>query len=83
MYWTAAMVIWIWNNRSNQKVLRKYVTVFTSVIGLIFIYGIVIYHFVGNPKESARIAGVTVPFSHLLNDDEDVYATFYKEGNMI
>ena len=79
MYWTAAMVIWIWNNRSNQKVLRKYVTVFASVIGLIFIYGIVMYHFVGNPKESARIAGVTVPVSHLLNDDEDVYATFYTD----
>lgn len=79
MYWTAAMVIWIWNNRSNQKVLRKYVTVFTSVIGLILIYGIVMYHFVGNPKESARIAGVTVPVSHLLNDDEDVYATFYTD----
>lgn len=79
MYWTAAMVIWIWNNRSNQKVLRKYVTVFALVIGLIFIYGIVMYHFVGNPKESARIAGVTVPVSHLLNDDEDVYATFYTD----
>ena len=79
MYWTAAMVIWIWNNRSNQKVLRKYVAVFASVIGLIFIYGIVMYHFVGNPKESARIAGVTVPVSHLLNDDEDVYATFYTD----
>lgn len=73
------MVIWIWNNRSNQKVLRKYVTVFALVIGLIFIYGIVMYHFVGNPKESARIAGVTVPVSHLLNDDEDVYATFYTD----
>lgn len=79
MYWTAAMVIWIWNNRSNQKVLRKYVTIFASVVGLIFIYGIVMYHFVGNPKESARIAGVTVPVSHLLNDDEDVYATFYTD----
>lgn len=79
MYWTAAMAIWIWNNRSNQMVLIKHVTVFASVIGLIFIYGIVMYHFVGNPKESARIAGVTVPVSHLLNDDEDVYATFYTD----
>lgn len=79
MYWTAAMVIWIWNNRSNQKALKKYVTVFGSVIGLIFVYGVVMYQFAGNPEESIRIAGVTVPVSHLLNDDEDVYATFYTD----
>lgn len=79
MYWTAAMVIWIWNNRSNQKALKKYVTVFGSVMGLVFVYGVVMYHFAGNPEESVRIAGVTVLVSHLLNDDEDVYATFYTD----
>ena len=79
MYWTAAMVIWIWNNRSNQKALKKYVTVFGSVMGLVFVYGVVMYHFAGNLEESVRIAGVTVLVSHLLNDDEDVYATFYTD----
>ncbi|MDE5909953.1 MAG: hypothetical protein K2H52_14605 [Lachnospiraceae bacterium] len=79
MYWTAAMMIWIWNNRNNQKALKKYVTVYGSVMGLVFVYGIVMYHFAGNPEESVRIAGVTVPISHLLNDDEDVYATFYTD----
>lgn len=79
MYWTAAMVVWIWNNRSSQKVLRKYVMVFASVMGMVFVYGAAMYHFAGNPEESVRIAGVTVPVSHLLNDDEDVYATFYTD----
>ena len=79
MYWTAAMVIWIWNNRNNQKALKKYVRVFGLVMGLVFVYGVVMYHFAGNPERSVRIAGVTVPVSHLLNDDEDVYATFYTD----
>lgn len=79
MYWTAAMVIWIWENRGNQKVLKKYVTVFGTVMGLVFVYGVVMYHFAGNPEESVRIAGVTVPVSPLLNEDEDVYATFYTD----
>ncbi len=79
MYWTAAMVIWIWNNRSDQKAFKKYVTVFGSVMGLVFVYGVVMYHFAGNSEESVRIAGVTVPVSHLLNEDEDVYATFYTD----
>ena len=39
-------------------------------MGLVFIYGVVMYHFAENPEESVRIAGVTVPVSHLLNDDE-------------
>ncbi len=79
MYWTAAMVIWIWNNRSNQKALKKYVRVFGLVMALVFVYGVFMYHFAGNPERSVRIAGVTVPVSHLLNDDEDVYATFYTD----
>ena len=31
----------------------------------------------GNSDKSVRIAGVTVPISHLLNDDKDIYSTFY------
>lgn len=73
------MYVPIWNNRSNQKALKKYITVFGSVMGLVFIYGVVMYHFAENPEESVRIAGVTVPVSHLLNDDEDVYAIFYTD----
>lgn len=53
--------------------------IFSSIMGLVFIYGVVMYHFVGNPEESVRIAGVTVPVSPLLNEDEDVYATFYTD----
>ena len=79
MYWTAAMMIWIWNNRRDQKALKKYAAIFASVMGLVFVYGVIMYHFVGNPEKSVRIAGVTVPVSHLLNDDKDVYATFYTD----
>ena len=35
------------------------------------------FHFVGNSDKSVRIAGVTVPISELLNNDKDVYSTFY------
>lgn len=77
MYWTAAMVIWIWNNKSKKEYIRKYITVYGSVIGLVFVYGVVMFHFVGNPDKSVRIAGVTVPVSELLNNDKDVYSTFY------
>ena len=77
MYWTAAMVIWIWNNKSKKEYIRKYIIVYGSVIGLIFVYGVVMFHFVGNSDKSVRIAGVTVPISELLNNDKDVYSTFY------
>ena len=77
MYWTAAMVIWIWNNKSKKEYIRKYITIYGSVIGLVFVYGVVMFHFVGNPDKSVRIAGVTVPVSELLNNDKDVYSTFY------
>ncbi len=77
MYWTAAMVIWIWNNKSKKEYIRKYIIVYGSVIGLVFVYGVVMFHFVGNSDKSVRIAGVTVPISELLNNDKDVYSTFY------
>ena len=77
IYWAAAMVIWIWNNKNKKEYLKKYIIVYGSVIGLVFVYGIVMFHFVGNSDKSVRIAGVTVPISHLLNDDKDIYSTFY------
>ncbi len=77
MYWTAAMVIWIWNNKSKKEYIRKYIIVYGSVIGLVFVYGVVMFHFAGNSDKSIRIAGVTVPISELLDNDEDVYSTFY------
>ncbi len=77
MYWTAAMVIWIWNNKNQKEYIRKYIIVYGSVIGLVFVYGVVMFHFAGNSDKSIRIAGVTVPISELLNNDEDVYSTFY------
>ena len=80
MYWTAAMAIWIWNNKSKIEYIKKPVIVYGSVIGLIFACGVVMFHFAGNSKESLRIAGVTVPISDLLNDDEDVSSTFYTNG---
>ncbi|MDE5938592.1 MAG: hypothetical protein K2H37_05885, partial [Lachnospiraceae bacterium] len=75
--WTAAVVIWIWNHKSQKEYIKKYITIYCSVIGLVFAYGIVMFHFVGNSDKSVRIAGVTVPISHLLNDDKDIYSTFY------
>ncbi len=77
MYWTAAVVIWIWNNKNQKEYIRKYIIVYGSVIGLVFVYGVVMFHFAGNSDKSIRIAGVTVPISELLNNDEDVYSTFY------
>ena len=79
IYWAAAMVIWIWNNKNKKEYLKKYIIVYGSVIGLVFVYGIVMFHFVGNSDKSVRIAGVTVPISHLLNDDKDIYSTFYTD----
>jgi apolipoprotein N-acyltransferase len=77
MYWTAAVVIWIWNNKNQKEYIRKYIIVYGSVIGLVFVYGVVMFHFAGNSDKSIRIAGVTVLISELLNNDEDVYSTFY------
>ena len=77
MYWTAVMAVWIWNNRSKKEYIGKYIIVYGSVIGLVFVYGVVMFHFVGNSDKSVRIAGVTVPISELLNNDKDVYSTFY------
>ena len=77
MYWTAVMAVWIWNNRSKKEYIGKYIIVYGSVIGLVFVYGVVMFHFAGNSDKSIRIAGVTVPISELLNNDEDVYSAFY------
>lgn len=79
IYWTAAMVIWIWNNKSKKEYTRKYIIVYGSVIGLVFAYGVVMFHFAGSSDTSVRIAGVTVPISELLNNDKDVYSTFYTD----
>ncbi len=79
IYWTAAVVIWIWNNKSKKEYIRKYIIVYGSVIGLVFAYGVVMFHFAGNSDKSVRIAGVTVPISELLNNDKDIYSTFYTD----
>ena len=73
------MVIWIWNYKSKKEYIRKYIIVYGSVIGLVFAYGVVMFHFAGNSDKSVRIAGVTVPISELLNNDKDIYSTFYTD----
>ncbi len=77
IYWTAAIVIWSWKNRNKKECIKKYIIIYISVIGFVFAYGVVMFHFVGNLDKSVRIAGVTVPISELLNNDKDVYSTFY------
>ena len=79
MYWTAVMIIWVWNNKSKLEYIKKYITIYSSVIGFVFVYGVVMFHFVGDSDKSVRISGVTVPVSNLLNNDKDVYATFYTD----
>jgi len=32
IYWTAAMVIWIWNNKNKKEYIKKYIIVYGSVI---------------------------------------------------
>lgn len=77
MYWTAVIILWIWNKKSRLKQIRKYIFVYCMIIGLVFLYGIIVFQFGKSQEKSVRIAGVTVPVSHLLNEDKDVYSVFY------
>lgn len=77
MSWTAAIVIWLWDKRSELHKIKKYISIYCAVIGLIFLYGIVMLQSIQLVESSVRMAAVTVPVSHLLNEDEDVYAVFY------
>lgn len=79
MYWTAAIVLWTLENKNRLRQLRKYIVTYCTVISLIILYGIYMYQFNERPENSVRIAGVTVPVSDLLNEDEDVYSVFYTD----
>ena len=80
MNWTAAVAVWIWDNRTGRNALRKYGVVYAGVLLLVFIYGIVMYDFSAGDIGHIRVAGVTVPVSELLNEDEDVYSVFYTDS---
>lgn len=80
MYWTAAIILWIWKNKNKLKQIRKYIFVYCIVIGLVFLYSTILLQFGKNQEKSVRIAGVTVPVSHLLNEDKDVYSVFYTKS---
>lgn len=77
MYWTAAVVIWLWNKRNELHQVKKNVSIYCIVVGLVFVYGAVMFQSVGTSANSVRVAAVTVPVSLLLNEDEDVYNVFY------
>lgn len=68
MSWTAAIVIWLWDKRSELHKIKKYVSIYCAVIGLIFLYGIVMLQSIQLVESSVRMAAVTVPVSHLLNE---------------
>lgn len=80
MNWTAAVAVWIWNNKTKKKEIRKYGSVYACVALLVFIYGVIMYDFSEADSGSIRVAGVTVPVSELLNEDEDVYSVFYTDS---
>lgn len=77
MYWTAAIIIWLWDKRSEWNQIKKYAFLYCGVMGLVLLYGIIMFQFDKTAENSVRMAGVTVPVSQLLNEDEDVYAVFY------
>ena len=82
IYIIIRFLIYVRSNLEQQEQSKGIKKVYYGIWfghGLVFIYGVVMYHFAENPEESVRIAGVTVPVSHLLNDDEDVYAIFYTD----
>lgn len=79
MYWSAAMILWIWNNRSNISGIKKYILIYAATVGAVFFYGILMLQFGEKPDNSVRIAGITVPVSELLNEDKDVYSVFYTD----
>lgn len=68
MSWTAAIVIWLWDKRSELHKIKKYISIYCAVIGLIFLYGIVMLQSIQLVESSVRMAAVTVPVSHLLNE---------------
>lgn len=77
--WTAAITLWIWDNRYRLTEVKKYVLIYGAVMGTVFLYGISMYQLGDNPEKSVRTAGVTEPVSRLLNEDQDVYAVFYTD----
>lgn len=79
MYWSAAMILWTWNNRSNISRIKKYILIYAGILGAVFFYGIFMLQFGEKPDNSVRIAGITVPVSELLNEDKDVYSVFYTD----
>lgn len=80
MYWTAAVVIWFWEKRNELHKIKKYISIYCAVMGLVFLYGIVMFQSMQMAENSVRMAAVTVPVSQLLNEDKDVYAVFYTDS---
>lgn len=87
VYWTAAIFVWLWGKRGSLVQEKRNICVYCGAMCVIFLYGTGILLFSGEEAQSVRIAGVTVPVSELLNEDEDVYAVFYtdsfSENNLI
>lgn len=80
IYWTAAILIWIWKNRSNLNPIKKYILFYSTIMTIVFFYGIIMFQFWKDPEKSVRAAGITVPISHLLNEDNDIYSVFYTDS---
>jgi apolipoprotein N-acyltransferase len=77
--WTASMVVFIWNIRNEWKHLRKAICIFCLVMSCIYVYDAFMLYFHNTQSESVRVAAVTVPVSHLLNEDEDVLPVIYSD----
>jgi len=77
MYWTAAVAVWLYSNRSMMRKAKKGIAVYLSVAGLVFIYGACMAVFPVNANETVRIASITVPVKETLEEDDDVSKVFY------
>lgn len=78
--WTAAMIAWLWGNRSNLSSAEKPIFIYAAVIGCVFAYNACMLYIPITQDKSVRIGAVTVPVSQLLNNDEDVSAVFYSDS---
>lgn len=80
IHWTAAVIVWLWDNRKEWRKVKKPLYIYSTVLGCIFIYNAFLLYVPTEQRESVRIAGVTAPVSHLLEEDPDVSAVFYSNS---
>jgi apolipoprotein N-acyltransferase len=67
--WTASILNWVWENRTNWNQIKKGVYSYLSIMIIIFLFGSIRLNLIHDHSSTVQISSISIPLRHLTNEE--------------